>query len=57
MLRTGRGSYLTANGEVEMDASIMDGTTLKAGAVCAVKNILYPVKLSRMVMEQVQACV
>ena len=50
----GRGSYMTFNGEVEMDASIMDGTTMKAGGVCIVKNILHPVKLSRLIMDKVQ---
>ena len=50
----GRGSYMTDTGEVEMDASIMDGTKMKAGGVTLVKNILTPVKLSRLVMEKVE---
>ena len=50
----GRGSYMTDTGEVEMDASIMDGTKMKAGGVTLVKNILTPVKLSRLVMEKVK---
>ena len=45
---------MTDNGEVEMDASIMDGTSMSAGGVCVVKNILTPVKLSRLIMEKVQ---
>ena len=50
----GRGSYMTDTGEVEMDASIMDGTKMKAGGVTLVKNFLTPVKLSRLVMEKVE---
>ena len=45
---------MTDTGEVEMDASIMDGTNMKAGGVTLVKNILTPVKLSRLVMEKVK---
>lgn len=48
----GRGSCLTADGTVEMDASIMRGDTLDAGAVACVTGIRNPVRLSRVVMEQ-----
>lgn len=47
----GVGSVLNAQGEVELDAAIMDGRTLNAGAVAAVRNIRNPVSLSRKVME------
>ncbi len=47
----GRGSFLNREGAVEMDAVIMDGAVLKAGSVAAVRNILHPVSLARMVME------
>jgi len=47
----GTGSVLNSEGEVEMDAAIMDGRTLNAGAVAAVKNIRNPVSLARKVME------
>ncbi len=47
----GVGSFLNAEGEVELDAIIMDGKTLKAGAVAAVKNIRNPIVLARKVME------
>ena len=54
MFCPGRGSYLTTDREVEMDASIMDGTTMKAGGVACVTNIMHPVKLSRLIMDQVR---
>ena len=47
----GTGSVLNAEGEVEMDAAIMDGRTLNAGAVAAVRNIRNPISLARKVME------
>jgi beta-aspartyl-peptidase (threonine type) len=47
----GRGSVLNARGEVELDAAIMEGTDLKAGAVAAVTGILHPVALAREVLE------
>ncbi len=48
----GRGSFLNREGAIEMDAVIMDGSALKAGSVAAVRNILHPVTLARMIMEQ-----
>ncbi|KAJ0066845.1 hypothetical protein NL108_004813, partial [Boleophthalmus pectinirostris] len=47
-----RGSVLTAGGQVEMDALVMDGRDLSSGAVSAVSNIANPVKLARLVMEK-----
>jgi beta-aspartyl-peptidase (threonine type) len=52
----GRGSFLNADGQVEMDAAIMDGDDLAFGAVAAVQNILHPVTLARNVMERTQHC-
>lgn len=49
---SGRGSGLNAVGEVELDASIMNGTTFRAGAVAAVRNILHPISLARKVMHE-----
>jgi len=47
----GVGSVLNAEGEIELDAAIMDGKTLNAGAVAAVRNIRNPISLARKVME------
>ena len=52
LFNAGRGSALTREGNIEMDAAIMDGCTLAAGAVGAVRNILHPISLARLVMER-----
>jgi len=52
ILDAGRGSYLNAAGDIEMDALIMDGATLELGAVAAVNGILNPISLARCVMEK-----
>jgi beta-aspartyl-peptidase (threonine type) len=48
----GCGSVFTSAGTNEMDASIMDGKTLKAGAVGSVQHIKNPITLARLVMEK-----
>jgi beta-aspartyl-peptidase (threonine type) len=48
----GSGAVLNRSGEVELDAAIMDGATLAAGAVAVVKGIANPVDLARRVMER-----
>lgn len=48
----GKGSVLTLDGEVEMDASIMLGSNLNAGGVTVVKDIQHPISLARLVMEK-----
>ncbi|EEC00827.1 asparaginase, putative [Ixodes scapularis] len=48
----GYGSSLTLAGEVEMDALIMEGTQMKAGAVGAVRRVRHPVTLARRIMEK-----
>jgi len=47
----GRGSHLNSAGELEMDASIMEGTRLAAGAVGAIRYARHPVSVARRVME------
>lgn len=51
LFNAGRGSVFTYEGENEMDASIMDGLTLNAGAVAGVKRIKNPITAARKVME------
>jgi L-asparaginase / beta-aspartyl-peptidase len=48
----GTGATLTAAGDVELDASIMDGETLRCGAVAVVKDVKNPISLARAVMER-----
>jgi beta-aspartyl-peptidase (threonine type) len=47
----GRGSVLTEDGAVQMDASIMEGDRLTCGAVAAVERVANPVSLARRVLE------
>jgi beta-aspartyl-peptidase (threonine type) len=51
LFNAGKGSVFNHRGEHEMDASIMDGKTLEAGAVASVKHIKNPILLARAVME------
>jgi beta-aspartyl-peptidase (threonine type) len=48
----GKGAVFTNAGTNELDAAIMDGRTLKAGAVAALKHIRNPILLARLVMEK-----
>ena len=48
----GRGAVFTADGSIELDAAIMDGTTRAAGAVAGVTRTRNPVSLARAVMER-----
>ncbi len=48
----GRGSVFTSDGTHELEASIMNGHTLEAGAVTGVKRIKNPVALARLIMER-----
>jgi beta-aspartyl-peptidase (threonine type) len=48
----GRGSVLTEDGEVELDAAIMEGRSRKAGAVSGIKTTRAPISLARRLMEQ-----
>jgi beta-aspartyl-peptidase (threonine type) len=52
VFNAGCGSVLNEDGKVEMDAAIMDGRDLSAGAVAGVSNIANPVQLARLVMSE-----
>ncbi len=52
LFNAGRGAGFTAEGRNELDASIMDGSTRKAGAVAGVTRTKNPVSLARAVMEK-----
>lgn len=51
LFNAGRGSVFTKEGKHEMDAAIMCGKTLEAGAVAGVRSIRNPVRLTRAIME------
>jgi beta-aspartyl-peptidase (threonine type) len=48
----GRGSFLTADGRVQLDALLMDGATLRAGAVACVERLKNPIQAARLVLEE-----
>jgi len=50
----GVGSHLTLDGRVQLDAIIMDGSALNAGAVAAVERIRNPIRLARCILEKSQ---
>ena len=52
LFNAGFGAVLNADGEIELDASVMNGETLEAGAVAVVKTVKNPITLARLVMER-----
>ena len=52
LFNAGRGAVLAANGLHELDASVMDGRDLRAGAVTGVRHVRSPIELARLVMER-----
>src|SRR6266852_2999277 len=48
----GRGSFLNREGKVQLDALIMDGTTLRAGGVGCVEHLANPVRAARKVLSE-----
>ncbi len=47
----GRGSFLTSDGRVQLDALLMDGATLRAGGVACVERLRNPIHAARLVMD------
>jgi L-asparaginase / beta-aspartyl-peptidase len=52
LFNAGRGAVFTSDGHNELDASIMDGRSLQAGAVAGVGDIKNPISAARLVMEK-----
>jgi L-asparaginase / beta-aspartyl-peptidase len=52
LFNAGRGAALTRDGAAELDAAIMDGRQLRAGAVASVRHVRNPIELARRVMEK-----
>ena len=54
LFNAGFGGVLNADGEVEMDAAIMDGTDRSCGAVAAVRNVRHPISVARAVADRTE---
>lgn len=52
LFNAGKGAVFTHEGSIELDASVMDGKTLGAGAVAGIKDVRNPILLARTVMEK-----
>ncbi len=52
LIAIGLGSIPNSDGEIELDASMMIGSTLEAGAVCGVRGVVPVISLARMVLEK-----
>ena len=52
----GRGSFPNRNGDVEMDAILVDGTTKNFGSVAAIRSVAHPIAVARAVMERTEHC-
>lgn len=51
LFNAGTGACLDADGHIALDASIMDGRDLRAGAVCALPSFFHPIAIARRVMD------
>lgn len=52
LFNAGRGAVFTAEGKIELDAAIMDGSNLKAGSVAGITRTRHPISLARAVMDK-----
>jgi beta-aspartyl-peptidase (threonine type) len=52
IFNAGKGSCLTIDNRIEMDASIMDGSTLRTGAIACISNVANPIQVARLVMDK-----
>ena len=52
LFNAGRGAVLCNDGSVELDAAIMSGSDLRAGAVAGIRHIKNPIQLARRIMEK-----
>jgi beta-aspartyl-peptidase (threonine type) len=52
VFNAGTGACLNEEGLIELDASIMEGTSLRAGGVCALPPFAHPIAIARAVMEE-----
>ena len=52
LFNAGRGAVISANGLCELDASLMEGRELRAGAVTGLRHVRSPIHLARLVMER-----
>jgi beta-aspartyl-peptidase (threonine type) len=52
LFNAGKGAVLTEKGVVELDAAIMEGKSLMAGAIAGIKHVKNPISLARLVMEK-----
>ena len=52
LFNAGKGSVYNNKGQIEMDASIMEGKNLKAGAVAGIRRIKNPIEAAKLVMDQ-----
>src|SRR5580698_7918403 len=48
----GRGSFLTRDGRVQLDALLMDGATMRAGGVACVERLRNPIQAARLVLDK-----
>ncbi len=52
LFTAGRGACKNRDGEIELDAMIMDGNRLESGAIMAVQDIIHPISLARYVLDR-----